>query len=154
MQLANRLGYVLLEKQLFRTNDCRDHRYICSGEHRCIDMEGGQSAHEAVSSTAMGLVVASFLWPPATLIIHLVLESGVTSIFDRLDLFREQMTIAALSIVLMNPIVNLFGIPVLITYRKYLIGNKRFPFSVVYIAFTFALAVQYAIYWSLGMNKH
>jgi hypothetical protein len=113
----------------------------------------GQRAKEC-PSTAVALVVASFLWPPATLIIHEIAAYGINSMIGtgHPSLFSEQMIFAALSIVLLNPIVILFGVPVLLAYLAYLKSNQQFPFAAIYIAFTAALALQAALYW--GMHMH
>jgi hypothetical protein len=66
---------------------------------------------------------------------------------EALALFEYRMTIAGLSIILFNPIVTLFGVPVLLAYYKYSRSNKQFPFAAIYIAFSTALALQYALYW-------
>src|SRR5262249_700927 len=105
-------------------------------------------------STALALVVASFLWPPATLIIHQIAQDGITSLIGpgHLALFEKRMLVAALSIVALNPLVTLIGVPVLFMYYTYLKNNRQFPLATVYIAFPSALALQGALYWRMGIH--
>jgi hypothetical protein len=101
-------------------------------------------------STALALVITSFLWPPATLIL---IEASVRGLGSLPRLLSGQLMSLLFSVVVFNPIVILAGVPVLIVWHGDVRNSKKFPFPAIYIAFTLALALQYAMYWSAGMHQ-